>query len=119
MTPRQHQPVIPCIVSTVGVDREGKKHVLGIGPGATENSALVKRLQTHLREQGLATDRQHLFVIEIQAISLGDADFSMGGLSDNNGEFGVPGKALSGDLFDFSVALGLNRVENFFRRGRQ
>lgn len=52
------------IVSAVGVDVQGKKHILGIEPGATENAASVKRLLTHLREQGLPTDRKYLFVID-------------------------------------------------------
>jgi putative transposase len=52
------------ILSAVGVDREGRKHVLGIEAGATENAASVKRLLTHLRDQGLATDRTYLFVID-------------------------------------------------------
>jgi len=52
------------ILSAVGVDREGKKHILGIELGATENTASVKRLLIHLRDHGLATDRQYLFVID-------------------------------------------------------
>lgn len=52
------------IISAVGVDAEGQKHILGIEPGATENSASVKRLLTHLRDQGLPTDRKYLFVID-------------------------------------------------------
>jgi putative transposase len=52
------------ILSAVGVDREGKKHILGIEPGATENAAGVKRLLTRLRDQGLPTDRKYLFVID-------------------------------------------------------
>ncbi|MGH9555734.1 MAG: IS256 family transposase [Terriglobales bacterium] len=52
------------IISAVGVDAEGKKHILGIEPGATENSASVKRLLTHLRDHGLPTDRKYLFVID-------------------------------------------------------
>jgi len=52
------------IISAVGVDREGKKHILGIELGATENAASVKRLLTHLRDQGLPTDRKYLFVID-------------------------------------------------------
>ena len=52
------------ILSAVGVDSEGRKHILGIEAGATENAAAVKRLLTHLREQGLATDRTYLFVID-------------------------------------------------------
>ena len=52
------------ILSAVGVDVEGKKHILGIEPGATENAASVKRLLTHLRDHGLPTDRKYLFVID-------------------------------------------------------
>jgi putative transposase len=52
------------VISAVGVDREGKKHILGIELGATENAAAVKRLFTHLRDQGLPTDRKYLFVID-------------------------------------------------------
>lgn len=52
------------IISAVGVDVEGRKHVLGIEPGATENAAAVKRLLTDLRDHGLATERQYLFVID-------------------------------------------------------
>ena len=52
------------MLSAVGVDADGKKHIMGIEPGATENAASVKRLLTHLRDQGLATDRQYLFVID-------------------------------------------------------
>jgi len=52
------------VISAVGVDREGKKHILGIELGATENAAAVKRLLTHLRDQGLPTNRKYLFVID-------------------------------------------------------
>jgi putative transposase len=52
------------ILSAVGVDAEGKKHILGIESGATENAASVKRLLTRLRDQGLPTDRKYLFVID-------------------------------------------------------
>jgi putative transposase len=52
------------IISAVGVDIEGKKHILGLAAGATENAAAVKGLLTHLREHGLPTDRKYLFVID-------------------------------------------------------
>lgn len=52
------------IISAVGVDVEGRKHVLGIEPGATENAATVKRLLTHLRDHGLSTEQKYLFVID-------------------------------------------------------
>ena len=52
------------ILSAVGVDSSGRKHILGIECGATENAAAVKRLLTHLRDQGLPTERKYLFVID-------------------------------------------------------
>lgn len=52
------------ILSAVGVDTEGKKHILGLESGATENAASVKRLLTRLRDHGLPTDRKYLFVID-------------------------------------------------------
>jgi transposase-like protein len=52
------------IVSALGVDADGKKHILGIESGATENAATVKQLLTHLRDQGLPTERKYLFVID-------------------------------------------------------
>lgn len=52
------------ILSAVGVDLEGHKHVLGIASGATENAAAVKQLLTGLRDRGLPTDRQYLFLID-------------------------------------------------------
>lgn len=56
------------ILSAVGVDAEGKKHILGIEPGATENAASVKRLLTRLRDQGLPTDRKYLFIDGAKAL---------------------------------------------------
>ncbi len=52
------------VISAVGVDIEGRKHVLGIQLGATENAAAVKDLLTRLRQQGLRTDQRYLFVID-------------------------------------------------------
>jgi transposase-like protein len=52
------------VLSAVGVDIEGKKHIMGISAGATENAAAVKELLARLREQGLPTDRKFLFVID-------------------------------------------------------
>jgi putative transposase len=52
------------VISAVGVDSAGTKHVLGIQVGATENAAAVKQLFTSLREQGLPTERKYLFVID-------------------------------------------------------
>jgi len=52
------------VLSAVGVDHQGKKHILGMELGATENAAAVKRLFTRLRDHGLPTDRKYLFVID-------------------------------------------------------
>jgi putative transposase len=52
------------MLSAVGVDIEGRKHVLGIAAGATENAAAVKELLTGLRDRGLPTDRKYLFIID-------------------------------------------------------
>ena len=40
------------VISAVGVDRQGRKHVLDIQLGATENAAAVKDLLVRLRKQG-------------------------------------------------------------------
>ena len=52
------------ILSAVGVDIEGHKHVLGIASGATENAGAVKQLLTGLRDHGLPTDRKYLFITD-------------------------------------------------------
>jgi len=52
------------VLSAVGVDIEGHKHVMGIAAGATENAAAVKGLLTGIRERGLPTDRKYLFIID-------------------------------------------------------
>lgn len=52
------------VISGVGIDRQGAKHVLGIEIGATENAAAVKKLLTGLRDQGLPTEQKYLFVID-------------------------------------------------------
>jgi putative transposase len=52
------------VISAVGVDRSGGKHILGVEIGATENAAAVKKLLVGLRERGLRTEQQYLFVID-------------------------------------------------------
>ena len=52
------------VISAVGVDFQGDKHVLGLQLGATENAAAVKSLLVHLRERGLDTGKRYLFVID-------------------------------------------------------
>ena len=43
------------VISAVGVGCKGRKHVLGIQLGATENAVAVKDLLVRLGEQGLRT----------------------------------------------------------------
>jgi len=52
------------VISAVGVDASGKKHVLGIREGATENATAAKALLIHLREHGVDTEKKYLFVID-------------------------------------------------------
>ena len=52
------------ILVALGFDREGRKHVLGLWEGATENSVACKGLLGNLRDRGLNTERSMLFVID-------------------------------------------------------
>ena len=47
----------------LGIDSDGKKHVLGVREGATENAVACTALLTDLRDRGLRTDRAVLVVI--------------------------------------------------------
>lgn len=52
------------VVTAVGVDVEGRKHVLGLWEGATENGASCTALLEDLVERGLDTERAILVVID-------------------------------------------------------
>lgn len=52
------------VVAGVGVDGEGKKHVLGLWEGATENGATCTALLEDLVERGVRTARAILVVID-------------------------------------------------------
>jgi putative transposase len=52
------------VLVAVGVDEEGKKHVLGIAEGASENQAVAKGLLEDVVQRGVRTDRKYLFVID-------------------------------------------------------
>jgi len=52
------------VICAVGVDLSGKKHVLGLTEGATENAVVVKGLLEDLVERGVTPDRRRLFVID-------------------------------------------------------
>lgn len=53
-----------CMLIAMGVDSQGRKHVLGLREGSTENATLVTALIAELVERGLPTDRTMLFVID-------------------------------------------------------
>jgi len=53
-----------CLVAAVGIDLQGKKYVLGLWHGATENSTVVKGLLEDLVSRGLESERKMLIVID-------------------------------------------------------
>jgi len=53
-----------CIIVALGIDKEGRKHVLGLWEGATENAAVVKGLLEDLVARGLETQRKLLVVMD-------------------------------------------------------
>jgi putative transposase len=52
------------VIAAVGVDTEGKKHVLGIKEGASENETVVGELLENLVARGVKPGRRRLFVID-------------------------------------------------------
>ena len=52
------------VLAAVGVDAEGRKHVLGLCGGASENTAVTAGLLEDLVARGLRSDRRRLFVID-------------------------------------------------------
>ncbi len=52
------------IIAAVGVDARGRKHVLGLREGASENAAVAAALLEDLVERGVAPGRRRLFVID-------------------------------------------------------
>jgi len=52
------------VVSAIGVDADGCKHVLGLTEGATENAVVVKELLEDLVARGVSPERRRLFVID-------------------------------------------------------
>jgi transposase-like protein len=53
-----------CIIVALGIDKEGRKHVLGLWEGASENAVVVKGLLEDLVARGLETHRKLLVVID-------------------------------------------------------
>lgn len=52
------------LVVALGIESSGKKHVLGLWQGATENTTMVKSLLEDLVARGLNPQRRYLFVID-------------------------------------------------------
>src|SRR6267142_2732477 len=53
-----------CLVAAIGIDVQGRKHVLGIWHAATENSTVVKGLLEDLVSRGLESERKMLVVLD-------------------------------------------------------
>jgi putative transposase len=53
-----------CLAAAIGVDLHGRKQVLGLWHGATENSTVVKGLLEDLVSRGLKTEQKLLVVID-------------------------------------------------------
>jgi putative transposase len=52
------------LVVALGIETSGKKHVLGLWQGATENTTVVKELLEDLVARGLSSEKRYLFVID-------------------------------------------------------
>ena len=52
------------IIAAVGVDAQGKKHVLGLAPGSSENAKVVKDLLGGLAQRGFDLNIPRLWVID-------------------------------------------------------
>jgi transposase-like protein len=48
----------------VGIDMNGRKHVLGFRPGATENEIVCRDLIREMIERGLSAEKDYLFVVD-------------------------------------------------------
>jgi transposase-like protein len=53
-----------CLAAAIGIDLQGRKHVLGIWHGATENATVVKGLLEDLVARGLESERKMLIVLD-------------------------------------------------------
>jgi transposase-like protein len=53
-----------CLLIALGLDSEGRKHVLGIREGTTENAAVAKALLADLIGRGLPAERAMLFAVD-------------------------------------------------------
>lgn len=53
-----------CLLIALGLDSQGRKHVLGLREGSTENARVATALLADLVERGLPTEQAVLFVID-------------------------------------------------------
>ena len=53
-----------CMLVALGLDAKGRKHVLGLREGSTENATVATELIADLIERGLTAERALLFVID-------------------------------------------------------
>ncbi len=52
------------LIVAMGLDRDGRKHVLGLRQGASENAEVCKGLLEDLARRGLDTGKDYLFVLD-------------------------------------------------------
>ena len=52
------------LIAALGFAADGSKHMLGLWQGATENATVTTALLTDLRDRGLQTDRDTLFILD-------------------------------------------------------
>ena len=52
------------LIVALGVDRQGRKHVLGLWSGATENAEVCGALLDDLIARGLSVDKPYLFILD-------------------------------------------------------
>ncbi|MFM6549040.1 MAG: IS256 family transposase [Microcystis panniformis] len=52
------------ILAALGVNEQGRKVMLGLAAGSSQNAQVVKALLVGLRDRGLPVDRDYLFVID-------------------------------------------------------
>lgn len=52
------------LVVALGLDKTGRKHILGLWQGATENAAVCNNLLDDIERRGLDTKRDYLFVLD-------------------------------------------------------
>lgn len=52
------------VLAAMGIDRDGRKRILGITAGGSENSIVVKGLLQDLMDRGLKKDRPRLYVLD-------------------------------------------------------